>query len=115
MRSVIVGAGPTGLYTAVALARRGHQVTVIDRDPGPGHGQWRDRKGVMQFHHPHHFRQQVADALLAEMPEVWHGLLAAGAVPARLPGQPGAARPGCTAGVLPSSGSCDQPLRPSPG
>jgi hypothetical protein len=28
---------------------------VIDRDPGPGHGQWRDRKGVMQFHHPHHF------------------------------------------------------------
>jgi hypothetical protein len=62
---------------------------VIDRDPGPAHGQWRDRKGVMQFHHPHHFRQQVADALLAEMPEVWHGLLAAGAVPATLPGQPG--------------------------
>ena len=79
MRSVIVGAGPTGLYTAIALARRGHQATVIDRDPGPARGQWRDRKGVMQFHHPHHFRQQVADALLAEMPEVWHGLLAAGA------------------------------------
>jgi 2-polyprenyl-6-methoxyphenol hydroxylase-like FAD-dependent oxidoreductase len=89
MRSVIVGAGPTGLYTAIALARRGHQVTVIDRDPGPAGGQWWDRKGVMQFHHPHHFRQQVADALLAEMPEVWHGLLAAGAVPAVLPGQPG--------------------------
>jgi len=89
MRSVIVGAGPTGLYTAIALARRGHQATVIDRDPGPAHGQWRDRKGVMQFHHPHHFRQQVADALLAEMPQVWHGLLAAGAVPATLPGQPG--------------------------
>lgn len=89
MRSVIVGAGPTGLYTAVALARRGHQVTVIDRDPGPDGGRWRDRKGVMQFHHPHHFRQQVADALQAEMPEVWHGLLAAGAVPAVLPGQPG--------------------------
>jgi 2-polyprenyl-6-methoxyphenol hydroxylase-like FAD-dependent oxidoreductase len=89
MRSVIVGAGPTGLYTAIALARRGHQVTVIDRDPGPVGSQWWDRKGVMQFHHPHHFRQQVADALLAEMPEVWHGLLAAGAVPAVLPGQPG--------------------------
>ena len=89
MRAVIVGAGPTGLYTAIALARRGHQVTVIDRDPGPDGGQWWDRKGVMQFHHPHHFRQQVADALLAEMPEVWHGLLAAGAEPATLPGQPG--------------------------
>ena len=82
-------AGPTGLYTAIALARRGHQVTVIDRDPGPDGGQWWDRKGVMQFHHPHHFRQQVADALLAEMPEVWQGLLAAGAEPATLPGQPG--------------------------
>src|SRR5215472_2706346 len=89
MRSVIVGAGPTGLYTAVALARRGHQVTVIDRDPGPDGDQWWDRKGVMQFHHPHFFRQQVADALLAEMPEVWRGLLAAGAVPAVPPGQPG--------------------------
>jgi 2-polyprenyl-6-methoxyphenol hydroxylase-like FAD-dependent oxidoreductase len=89
MRAVIVGAGPTGLYTAVALARRGHQVTVIDRDPGPDGAQGWDRKGVMQFHHPHHFRQQVADALLAEMPEVWDGLLAAGAVPAVLPGRPG--------------------------
>lgn len=89
MRSVIVGTGPTGLYTAVALARRGHQVTVIDRDPGPAGGQWWDRKGVMQFHHPHHFRQQITDALVAEMPEVWQGLLAAEAMPAVLPGQPG--------------------------
>jgi len=89
MRAVIVGAGPTGLYTGIALARRGHQVTIIDRDPGPDGGQRWDRRGVMQFHHPHFFRHQVADALQAEMPEVWDGLLAAGAVPAVLPGQPG--------------------------
>jgi flavin-dependent dehydrogenase len=89
MRTVIVGAGPTGLYTAIALARRGHEVTVIDRDPGPGGDQWWDRKGVMQFHHPHHFRQQVVDVLRDEMPEVQAGLLAAGAKPATVPGQPG--------------------------
>ena len=89
MRIVIVGAGPAGLYTAIALARRGHEVVVIDRDPGPEGAQRWDRRGVMQFHHPHFFRQQVTDALLAEMPEVWHGLLAAGAQPATIPGQPG--------------------------
>jgi len=89
MRAAIVGAGPTGLYAAIALARRGHEVAVVDRDCGPGGDQWWDRKGVMQFHHPHFFRQQVADALLAEMPEVWSGLLAAGAEPAAVPGQAG--------------------------
>src|SRR5215471_1860524 len=57
MRAVIVGAGPTGLYTAIALARRGHQVMVVDCDRGPDGGRWWDRKGVMQFHHPHFFRQ----------------------------------------------------------
>ena len=113
MRSVIVGAGPTGLYTAIALARRGHQATVIDRDPGPAYRQWRDRKGVMQFHHPHHFRQQVADALLAEMPEVWHGLLAAGACLPRCLASP-ACLPGCTRRVT-FERSCDRPPRPSPG
>lgn len=88
MRTAIVGAGPTGLYTAIALARRGHEVTAIERDPGPdGDGSW-NRRGVMQFHHPHGFRQQVVEALLAEMPEVWDDLITAGAQPATLPGQP---------------------------
>jgi hypothetical protein len=32
----------------------------------------------MQFHHPHGFRNQVCDALLAEMPDVLDALLAAG-------------------------------------
>jgi 2-polyprenyl-6-methoxyphenol hydroxylase-like FAD-dependent oxidoreductase len=40
MRAVIVGAGPTGLYTGMALARRGHEVTIIDRDPGPSGDRW---------------------------------------------------------------------------
>ncbi|HXR44638.1 MAG TPA: FAD-dependent oxidoreductase, partial [Pseudolysinimonas sp.] len=59
MRVAIVGAGPTGLFTSLALARRGHAVVVVDRDTGPASdGRWR-RAGVMQFHHPHGFRQQV--------------------------------------------------------
>ena len=35
MRTLIVGSGPTGLLLGAALARRGHQVTSVDRDPGP--------------------------------------------------------------------------------
>ena len=79
MRTVIVGAGPTGLFTAIALARRGRDVVVVDRDPGPPpHGVWQ-RKGVMQFHHAHAFRGPVVEALRAEMPDVLDDLTAAGA------------------------------------
>ena len=88
MRVVVVGAGPTGLFTASALARRGHRVTVVDRDTGPrADGSW-PRRGVMQFHHPHAFRAQVVEALQAELPEVWNDLLAAGAEPVAVPPGP---------------------------
>jgi 2-polyprenyl-6-methoxyphenol hydroxylase-like FAD-dependent oxidoreductase len=70
MRAIIVGAGPTGLFTAMALARRGHDVVLVDRDPGPpASGTWQ-RKGVMQFHHAHTLRGPVVEALRAEMPDV---------------------------------------------
>jgi 2-polyprenyl-6-methoxyphenol hydroxylase-like FAD-dependent oxidoreductase len=79
VRTVIVGAGPTGLFIAIALARRGRDVVVVDRDPGPSsHGVWQ-RKGVMQFHQAHTFRRQVIDALRSEMPDVLDDLIAAGA------------------------------------
>jgi 2-polyprenyl-6-methoxyphenol hydroxylase-like FAD-dependent oxidoreductase len=85
MNVAIVGAGPTGLFSAMALARRGHRVTVVDRDPGPAaDGSW-ERRGVMQFHHPHGLRQQAVDALTAEVPEVNDGLLAIGAILASQP------------------------------
>src|SRR4051812_47799399 len=89
MDVAIIGAGPTGLFSALALARRGHRVTVVDRDPGPAaDGSWQ-RRGVMQFHHPHGLRQQVVTSLDAEAPEVTRSLLAAGAVQAVLPGVDG--------------------------
>lgn len=89
MQVSIVGAGPTGLFTAIALARRGHLVTVVDRDPGPAaDGTW-ERRGVMQFHHPHGLRRQIVDVLDAELPEVTQALLAAGAEKTMLPAEGG--------------------------
>lgn len=81
MRVAIIGAGPAGLFTGSALARRGWEVTVVDRDPGPApEGTWA-RRGVMQFHHAHAFRPQIADALRAEMPLAYDAWLDAGAEP----------------------------------
>ncbi len=88
MRTVVVGAGPVGLYCAMALARQGDEVTVVDRDPGPLPDQsWR-RRGVMQFAHPHYFRHFVRVALQDRLPDVWEQLLAAGGVPANFEGAP---------------------------
>ncbi|MEV8508307.1 FAD-dependent oxidoreductase [Actinoplanes sp. NPDC051475] len=97
MKAAIVGAGPTGLFTAIALARRGHPVAVVDRDPGPAaDGSW-PRRGVMQFHHPHGVREQVLQAIRAEMPEVEAALLAAGAERSIVPAADG--RPAMAVGL----------------
>lgn len=83
MRVAIIGAGPAGLFTGAGLARRGHQVTAVERDPGPAaNGSW-PRLGVMQFHHAHGFRHQVAQALAEELPEAMRLWLADGAEPVR--------------------------------
>jgi 2-polyprenyl-6-methoxyphenol hydroxylase-like FAD-dependent oxidoreductase len=88
MRVAIVGAGPAGLFLSFAFARRGHQVVLVERDPGPGaDAVWR-RRGVMQFHHPHALRHQVRRAVLDEMPDVWADVLAAGAEVVAIPGAP---------------------------
>jgi 2-polyprenyl-6-methoxyphenol hydroxylase-like FAD-dependent oxidoreductase len=89
MRVAIIGAGPTGLFCAIALARRGHEIALIDRDPGPTTAAGWRRRGVMQFHHPHAFRKQVCDAMEAEMPDAYESLLAAGAEPFSVPELPG--------------------------
>jgi 2-polyprenyl-6-methoxyphenol hydroxylase-like FAD-dependent oxidoreductase len=68
------------LVSAFALAELGHEVVVVDPDPGPaGSGGWR-RRGVMQFMHPHFFRHQVRECLETLAPPLWESVLAAGAV-----------------------------------
>jgi 2-polyprenyl-6-methoxyphenol hydroxylase-like FAD-dependent oxidoreductase len=84
MRVAIIGAGPAGLFTGASLARRGHEVIAVERDPGPAaDGTW-PRRGVMQFHHAHAFRHQVVQALEQELPEALQRWLAAGAEPVRM-------------------------------
>ena len=77
MDILVIGSGPTGLTVGAALARRGHGVTTVDRDPGPeAGGAWR-RRGVMQFAHAHNFRPQVSWLLQSEWPaayDTWRSL-----------------------------------------
>ena len=83
MRTVIVGMGPTGLILGACLARRGHQVLGIDRDPGPTGQHW-PRRGVMQFEHAHGFRPQVAQTLRQVWPEALNEWVRLGAEPVGL-------------------------------
>ena len=81
MEVLVLGSGPTGMLTGAALAERGHQVTSVDRDPGPAaDGTWR-RRGVMQFEHAHGFRPQVADVLQRRWPAAYDAWVDAGAEP----------------------------------
>lgn len=88
MPVVVVGAGPVGLFSAMALARRGHEVSVVDRDGGPRPGQSWARRGVMQFQHPHAFRPQVVSTLAQELPDVLDRIVEAGGILARIAGAP---------------------------
>jgi 2-polyprenyl-6-methoxyphenol hydroxylase-like FAD-dependent oxidoreductase len=84
VRIAIIGAGPAGLLAGAGLARRGHEVITVERDPGPAaDGSW-PRRGVMQFHHAHAFRHQVVQALQQELPAALQQWLGAGAERARM-------------------------------
>jgi 2-polyprenyl-6-methoxyphenol hydroxylase-like FAD-dependent oxidoreductase len=83
--AVVIGAGPTGLATAMLLAQQGLEVVVLDRDdPAPSDAQraWADwgRRSVAQFHQVHYL-QPAGRALLEEhLPDVASQMVAAGAV-----------------------------------
>jgi 2-polyprenyl-6-methoxyphenol hydroxylase-like FAD-dependent oxidoreductase len=80
MHVLVIGSGPTGLLAGAAVARRGHDVVSVDRDPGPSGPVWQ-RRGVMQFEHAHGFRPQVGRVLQAEWPAAYDAWLAEGAQP----------------------------------
>jgi 2-polyprenyl-6-methoxyphenol hydroxylase-like FAD-dependent oxidoreductase len=88
-RILILGAGLGGLSAAMLVAREGHEVTVLERDPAapprPEHADaaWEDwtRRGVNQFRLPHFMMPRWWSLLKTELPEVRHPLTAAGALP----------------------------------
>jgi 2-polyprenyl-6-methoxyphenol hydroxylase-like FAD-dependent oxidoreductase len=84
MRVAIVGAGVAGLGAALALARDGHEVVVLERDatplpatPDEAFG-WR-RRGAPQVRHSHAFLALMRNLLRDRFPDVRKELLAAGA------------------------------------
>jgi 2-polyprenyl-6-methoxyphenol hydroxylase-like FAD-dependent oxidoreductase len=107
VRTIIVGSGPTGLLLGAALARRGHQVTSVDRDPGPTGDAW-IRRGVMQFEHAHGFRPQVPMALQAEWPEAFNSWRNLGARPVEVPNPAGSRQ---VLGVLSRRSTFERALR----
>ena len=73
---LVLGAGMTGLTTAALLARAGHQVSVLERDPQPPPTEaaqicvdW-DRPGVAQFHQLHVTLPRWTSVISAELPEL---------------------------------------------
>src|SRR5262245_60210855 len=85
MSILVIGGGICGLGTALLLARDGHSVTVLERDPDPlpmsADEAWHhwERRGVAQFRQPHNFMPGLRLLLEKELPEIPDALERAGA------------------------------------
>ena len=81
---LVIGAGMAGLWSALALAPTGRQVTLLERDPPPPEGgpdeafeTW-TRRGVGHLRHSHGFLARLRGLLAKEHPQLLAELAAAG-------------------------------------
>jgi len=88
LSTVILGAGPAGAATALFLARRGHDVTILDRDPQPVEMEQWKRSRVPHARQGHSFLALGTQVLGQEAPDLVERLLAAGALRVALPHDP---------------------------
>ncbi|HET9155893.1 MAG TPA: NAD(P)-binding protein, partial [Myxococcaceae bacterium] len=99
IRVAVLGAGPAGLSAALAVARAGHRVLLLDRDPmevtsGEDAFRW-PRRGVTHFLQPHAFNPRGRREMRIHLPDVYASVLEAGAEELDLrPRLSGPSRPG---------------------
>ncbi len=98
-RVVVIGAGVGGLTTALALARAGHLVTVLERDPLPADADPErafasERRGAPQVHQTHGFLARIVVELREHLPDVLDALIAAGGHTMSTTANLGEAQPG---------------------
>ncbi|MBI2963221.1 MAG: FAD-dependent oxidoreductase [Deltaproteobacteria bacterium] len=87
---VVIGGSATGMAAALALARSGERVTVLERDAIPvcasaveAFESWQ-RPGTPQARHSHAFLARLHNSVRDRAPDFYQALLAAGAAPLRL-------------------------------
>ncbi len=83
---IVIGGGVAGLCGSLLLARDGHRVRLLERDPAPpppdADSAWADweRRGVNQFRLLHYFLPRFRQTLEAELPDLVTALDADGAL-----------------------------------